>query len=90
MVQVDCRDGDRPTHARGTPEQTGARARAYMVSEQVFSMLGADCLNGTCQDASRIHSSVDTDLPEGLRAKTASPCLAPFKLNFGSFLALAL
>ena len=31
-------------------------------------------LDVTCQDASRIHSSVDRNLPEGLRANTASQC----------------
>ena len=76
MVEVNCRDGGRPTHTRGTPEQTGARARAHMV-------------NGTCQDASRMHSSVVRDLKEGLRAKTASHCLAPLKLIFSRFIAPA-
>ena len=42
-----------------------------------------------CQDASRIHSSEDRDLPEGLRANTASHCLAPLKLILSSFMALA-
>ena len=70
MVEVSCRDGGRPTHTSGTPEQTGAWARAHVVSKQVFIVLATNDL--TFQDASRIHSSVDGNLPQGLRAKTAS------------------
>ena len=43
-------------------------------------------LNVTCQDASRIYSSVDMDLPEGVRANTSSHCNAPLKLIFGRFI----
>ena len=64
MLEVICRDGGRPTHTRSTPEQTGARARAHVVSKQVLIVLATNFL----QDASRIYSSVDRDLPEGLRA----------------------
>ena len=39
MVEVVCRDGGRLTHIRGTPEQTGAPARAHMVSKQVLIVL---------------------------------------------------
>ena len=56
MVEVNCRDGGRPTHTRSTPEQTGARARSHVVSKQVLIVLATNLLNGTCQDASRIHS----------------------------------
>ena len=74
MVKVNCRDGGRPTHARGTPEQTGARARAQVVSKQVLILLATKNFNVTRQDASRIHSSADRDLSEGLRANTAPHC----------------
>ena len=89
MVEVNCRDGGRPTHTRGTPKQTEARARAHVVSKQVFIVLATNFLNGTCQDRRRIHSSVDRDLPEGLRADTASLCHAPLKLIFSRFMAPA-
>ena len=39
MVEVSYRDGGRPAHARSTPEQTGARARAHVVSKQVLNVL---------------------------------------------------
>ena len=74
MVEVNCRDGGRITHTRSTPEQTRARARAHVVSKQVLIALATNFVNVTCQDASRIHSSVDRNLPEGLRANTASHC----------------
>ena len=74
MVKVNCRDGGRPTHTRSTPKQMGVRARAHVVSKQVLIVLATTFLNVICQDASRIHSSVDRDFPEGLRAKTASHC----------------
>ena len=64
------------------PEQTGARARAHVVSKQVLIILATTFLNVTWQNANRIHSLVDRDLPEGLRAKTASHCLGPLKLGF--------
>ena len=53
--------------------------------------LATNFLNGTCQDVSRIHSSVDRDLPEGLRAKPFSHCLglALRKLSFSRFIAPA-
>ena len=69
-MEVNCRDGGRPAHTGSTPEQTGARARAHMVSKQVF--MATNVFNATSQDASRIHSSVDRNLPEDLRANTAS------------------
>ena len=47
----------------------GARARAHVVSKQVLIGLATNFLNGTCQDASRICSSMDSDLPEGLRGQ---------------------
>ena len=72
MVEVNCRDGGRPTHTRSTPEQTGARARAHVVSKQALIVLATNVFNVTCQDASRIHSTVDNNLVEGLRSKTAS------------------
>ena len=74
MVEVSCRDGGGLTHTRSTPEQMGARARAHVVSKQVLIVLATTKFNVTRQDASRIHSSVDRDLPEGLRANTASHC----------------
>ena len=82
MMEVNCTDGGRQTHTRGTPEQTGARARAHAVSKQVFTVLATNLLNVTCQDAIKTHSSVDRDLPEGLRANTASDCHVPLKLVF--------
>ena len=75
-------------YTRGTLQQTGARANACVVSNQVLIVLATNFLNGTCQDGSRIHSSVDMDLPEGIRAKTLSHCVA-HKLVFSSFTALA-
>ena len=87
MVEVNCRGGGRPTHTRGTPEQTGARARAHVVSKQALIVLATNFLNVTCQDTSRLHSSVDRDLSEGLRANTASHCHAPLKLIFSRFIA---
>ena len=86
MVQVNCRDGGRPTHTRSNPEQTGARARSHMVSKQVLIVLKTICFDVTCQDASRIHTSVNMDLLEGLRANTASHCQAPLKQCFSLFL----
>ena len=62
----------RPTHTKVTPEQTGARARALVVSV----VLTTKVLTITCQDASSIHSSVDRYLLEGLRAKADSHCFA--------------
>ena len=78
-MEVDCRNAGRPTHTRGTPEQMGARARAKNVSKQVLVVLATNFLNATHQDANRIRGLVDNDLREGLRAKTASHCLAPLK-----------
>ena len=72
-----------------TPEQMRARARAHMISKQVVIELATNVLNITYQDAIRIHSSVDMDLPEGLRANTASQCLAPLELVLGGVIALA-
>ena len=86
MVEANCRDGGRPTHTRGTLEQTGARARAHVVIKQFLIVLATNFLNITSQDVSRIHSSVDRDLLEGLRPKTASYCQAPLKLIFSSFI----
>ena len=48
MVEVNCRDGGRPTYTRSTPEQTGARARAHVVSKQVLIVLATHVLNVTC------------------------------------------
>ena len=59
IVKVNCRDRSRPTHTRGTPKQTRARARAQVVSKQVLIVLATNFLNLTCQDASRIHTSVN-------------------------------
>ena len=75
-------------HTRSTLEQTGATARAHVVSKQVPIVLATNFLNDTCQDASRILSLVDRDLPEGLMANTASHCLdhEPLKLSFGHFI----
>ena len=42
MVEDNCRDGGRPTHIRGTPEQTGARARAHVVSKQILIVLATN------------------------------------------------
>ena len=87
MAEVNCRDGGRPPHTRGTPEQTEAKAGAHVVSKQVLDALATNSLNGTYEDASRIHSSVDRDLPEGLRAKTAAYCYALLnKVFFSSFI----
>ena len=76
---------------RGTPKQTGARARAHVVLKPVLivSYWLYNFLNVTCQNASRSHSAVDRYLPEGLRAKRATHCLAPLKLTRSSFMALA-
>ena len=74
MVEVDCRDGGRPTHVSGAPEQTGARAGAHVVSKQVLTVLATNFLNVTRQDRNRTHGSVDRDLPAGLRANSASRC----------------
>ena len=60
-----------------------------MVSEQVLIVLATKKFSVTCQDASRIHSSVDRDLPEDLRAKTASHYLVPLKLILSCFMVLA-
>ena len=68
MVEDNCRDGGRPTHARGTPEQTGVRARAHMVNKQLLIVLATEFLNVVRWDASIIHSAVDRELPQGLRA----------------------
>ena len=87
MVNVKCTGGGRPTHTRGTPKQTGARVRAHVVSKQVLIVPATNFLNVTCQD-SKIHCSVDMDLSEGPRAKTASHCLVPLKLMFTSFIEL--
>ena len=86
MVEANCRDGGRPSHTRGTLEQTGARARAHVVSKQVLIVLATNFLKGTCQNTSRIHSSVDKDLSEALRAETASHCQVLLKLIFSSFI----
>ena len=87
MVEVNCRDGGRPAHIRSTLEQMGARARAPVVSKQVLIVLSTNVFNVTCQDASSIHNSVDRDLPEGLRANTASHCQVPLELIFSRFIA---
>ena len=83
MVQVNGR------WRQINPKQTGARARAHMVSKQALIILTTDFLNVTCQDASRILRSVDRDLLEGLRANTVSHCFAPLKLFLNRFLAHA-
>ena len=57
MVEVNCRDG----------------ARAHVVSKQVLIVLATNFFNVTCQDVSRIHSSVDRNFPEGLRANDLRP-----------------
>ena len=62
---------------------------AATLSLHLHLSLSLSLSNGTCQDVSRIHTSVDRDFPEGLRAKTASHCLAPLTLTFSSFIALA-
>ena len=75
MVEDNFRDGGRPAHTRSTPDQTGARAMVHVVSKHVLIVLSTNKrFNVTCQDASRIHSSVDRNLPESLRANTASHC----------------
>ena len=84
--EVNRRDGRRPTHTRGTPEQSGARAGVHVVYKQIPIALACNLLDGTCQDASRIHGSVNRDLPEGLRAETASSWL---DLPFTSVIELA-
>ena len=68
MAEGIRRDGGRPTHTRGTPEQTGARSGAHMFSKQV--VLATNDLDVTCKDASRIHGSV----PPGLMARSATYC----------------
>ena len=83
MVEVKCRDGCISKHTRGTPKQMGSRAGAHVVSKQVLIILATNSLNVTCQDASRIHSSIDEDLPEG----TASHCQALLKLSLSRFIA---
>ena len=70
-------------------QQMAARARAHVVSKQIRIVLATNLLNGTCQDASGIHSSVDRDLSEGLRANTVSHCHAPLRLIFSRFIAPA-
>ena len=57
-----------------------------MVSKNVLIVLATNSLDGTCEDASRFYSSVDWDLPKGLRAETDAYCLALLKLMFGIFL----
>ena len=74
MVEVTRGDGGGPTHTRVTPEQTRARAGAHMVSKHVFIILATNDLNVKRKDASSIHSSVDWDLPTGLKAHTATYC----------------
>ena len=49
-------------------------------------VLARNFLSVTCQDASRIDSSVDRNLPEGLRGNAASHCHALFKLIFSRFI----
>ena len=74
VVEVNCRHGGRPTHTRSTLEQTGARAGAHVVSKEVLIVLATNFDKVTCQNVGRIHSSVDRNLPEGLRANTVSHC----------------
>ena len=66
-----------------TPE---AKTRAHTVIIQVLIVLATNSLDGTCEDASRIHSLVDWDLPQGLRAETAAYCHALLKLMFSGFI----
>ena len=57
---------------QGHPRADGSK----VVSKQILIVLAANFLDVTCLDARRIHSSVDMDLPEGLRANTVSYCQA--------------
>ena len=84
MAEANGRDGSGLPHNKGNLEQTGGRAGAHVVSKQFSIVLATNFLNVTCQDANRIHSRVDRDLPEFLRANTASYCHAPIKLSFSS------
>ena len=51
MAEVKLTDGGRPTHTGGTPEQTGARTGAHVVSKQVDVVLATNSLDGTYEDA---------------------------------------
>ena len=55
-------------------DQCTPRAGAHVVSKQVVIVPDTNLFNVTCQDASRIHSSVGEASSEGLRANTASHC----------------
>ena len=84
MVEVNCRDGGTPSNTSGAPEVNGAKGENTR-GHQVLIVLATNVvLNVTCHDASRIISSGDGNLPEGLRAKTASHCLADLKRIFSS------
>ena len=58
------------------PQSTREQGLEHKWSAKVLVALATNFLNVTRQDASRIHSSVDKDLSEGLRVKTASHCWA--------------
>ena len=45
--------------------------------QRVLIVLATNDLDVTYEDASRIHSSVDWDLPTGLMAHTATYCYVP-------------
>ena len=77
-----------PTFTKGPLvfETSGARARPHVVSEKDLIVLATNVLNVTRQDVSSIYSSVDMDLPEGLRASLTLPC-GPSD-RFSSFMAL--
>ena len=64
------------------PNPSPSPSLRYKVSKQGVIVLATNVLNVICPDASRIHSSVDRDLPQGVRANTVSHCHAPLKLMF--------
>ena len=80
-------EADQRTHTRSTPEQTGATARAHVVSKQVLIILVTFCFNVKHQDASRIHSSVDRTCQKVPGPK--QPHVAFLKLILSSFILLA-
>ena len=64
-----------PYAYQGHPGAYGSKAWSKFSSYWLHTFL-----NRTCQEASRIRSSVDRDFPEGLRAEAASHYLVPLKL----------
>ena len=61
----------------GAPQSRQEQGLEHTYSANKFSSYWLQNSNVTCQDASKIHSSVDRDLAQGLRAETASHCLGP-------------